>query len=295
MTPGRKPVLLVPGYCMNTTPLVFHPTGPSLIEFLVERGFEVWTSNLRGQGESRSLGGERNVGFEALALGDLAQAMDCVRKNTQTEAERVDVIGCSLGGTYVFTYLAHHPETHGIGSIVGIGAPLRWEGAHPLLRLAFASPRVAEKLRVSGTRRMAGLVLPWVASRAPSLLSIYMNTSIVDLSRADELVKTVEDPIPKLNGEIARWFQSRDLIVRGVNVTAALARIDRPLLCVIANRDGIVPPEAAESARHAIGSPARDVLAVGDTDTWFAHADLFVSRLAQERVFTPLADWLLRH
>lgn len=28
---GRRPVLLVPGYCMNTTPLGFHPSGPSLI------------------------------------------------------------------------------------------------------------------------------------------------------------------------------------------------------------------------------------------------------------------------
>lgn len=289
----RRPVLLVPGYCMNTTPLGFHPSGPSMIEFLVERGFEVWTSNLRGQGESRSEGGPRDVGFRVLALDDLATAIRHVRAHTETRTERVDVVGCSLGGTYVFAYLAHHPKTHGIGSVVGIGAPLRWPSAHPLLRVAFASPAVARRLRVSGTRSMAGLVLPMIAARAPRLLSIYMNTSIVDLSRADELVKTVEDPIPKLNSEIARWFKSGDLMVGGVNVTEALRGIDRPLLCVVANRDGIVPPAAARSALDVIGSEHKEELGVGDDETWFAHADLFISRLAQERVFTPLAEWLL--
>ncbi len=288
----RRPVLLVPGYCMNTTPLGYHPSGASLIEFLVGRGFEVWTSNLRGQGESRSEGGTRNAGFRELVLGDLASAIRCVREHTQTCAERVDVVGCSLGGTYTFAYLAHHPESHGVGSVVGIGSPLRWDGAHRLMRLAFSSPGLASRLRVTGTRRMASLVLPWAAARAPQLLSMYMNADIVDLSRTDELLETVEDPIPKLNGQIARWVQHGDLVVAGVNVTSALSRIDRPLLSIVANRDGIVPLRAATSANNAFGSSVRSVLTVGDERTWFAHADLFISRLAQERVFVPLADWL---
>lgn len=290
--PRRRPVLLVPGYCMNTTPLGFHPSGLSMIEFLVERGFEVWTSNLRGQGESRSLGGARDVGFRVLALEDLATAIRHVREHTETGTDRVDVVGCSLGGTYIFAYLAHHPETHGVGSVVGIGAPLRWLNANPLLKLVFASPTLTRRLRVSGTRRMAGFVLPLVARRAPRLLSLYMNASIVDLSQPEELIDTVEDPIPKLNSEIARWFKSGDLVVDGLNITTALGEIDRPLLCVVANRDGIVPPDAARSALEVMRAPASTELAVGDDETWFAHADLFISRPAQERVFAPLADWL---
>ncbi len=214
-TPARldkslKPVLLIPGYCMNTTPLGFHPEGMSMIELLTERGFEVWTANLRGQGDSRSVGGPRNVGFRELALGDLPTAIREVRERSASSRDRVDIVGCSLGGTYVFAYLAHHVADHPIGSFVGIGAPLRWENPHALMRLAFGSPAVASRLRVSGTRRLAKLVLPLIAERFPSALSMYMNTSIVDLSRADELVKTVEDPIPKLNGEIARWLKSGD-------------------------------------------------------------------------------------
>lgn len=289
---SHRPLLLIPGYCMNTTPLGFHPSGPSMIEFLASRGFEVWTANLRGQGESRSLGGSLEAGFRELALGDLALAVEYVAAHTQSATPRVDVIGCSLGGTYVYTYLAHRRKDHGIGSVVGIGAPLRWENVHPALRLLFSSPRLASSLRISGTRRVAGAILPFAARRLPALLSIYMNASIVDLSRAEELVQTVEDPIPKLNGEIASWVKARDLTVDCVNVTEALRSVDRPFLCVVANRDGIVPKAAAESALDAFRRS--ELLSVGDEDVWFAHADLFISRHAQEKVFAPLASWLAR-
>jgi alpha-beta hydrolase superfamily lysophospholipase len=173
---------------------------------------------------------------------------------------------------------------------VGIGAPLRWENPHALMKLAFGSPALASRLRVSGTRRLAKLVLPLIAERYPAALSMYMNTSIVNLSRADELVKTVEDPIPKLNGEIARWLKSGDLMVAGINVTKSLERVDRPYLAIIANRDGIVTPESAKSALDVVSRS--EVLEIGDAKTWFAHADLFISRYAEERVFEPLARWL---
>jgi len=290
---SRRPVLLIPGYCMNTTPLGFHPDGPSMIELLVTRGFEVWTANLRGQGDSHSIGGPRDVGFAEIVLEDLALSIEHVRAHTSVRSDRVDLVGCSLGGTYVFAHMALKPETHGVGSVVGIGAPLRWDAAHPLLRVAFAAPSVVEKLKVGGTRRMAGFALPLVARHAPRLLSIYMNADICDLSKADQLVETVEDPISKLNGQIARWMRQRDLVVRGVNVTEALRGCDRPLLAIVANRDGIVPTAAATSAIDVFR--AGDLLAVGDDETWFAHADLFISRYSRERVFEPLARWLAEH
>jgi alpha-beta hydrolase superfamily lysophospholipase len=288
-----RPVLLIPGYCMNTTPLGYHPEGPSMIEYLNERGFEVWTANLRGQGDTQCLGGTKNAGFRELALLDLPLALEQVQAATESCRQQVDVVGCSLGGTYVFSYLAHHARASAIGSVVGMGAPLRWSKAHPLLRVAFASAWLASSLPVSGTRRMAGLALPFIANRFPSLLSIYMNASIVDLSCAAELVKTVEDPIPKLNGEIARWFKTGDLTVAGVNVTQALSGSDRPYLCVVANRDGIVPAESAKSALDVFSDA--ELLEVGDDEAWFAHADMFISRHAQERVFSPIARWLAAH
>ncbi len=286
-----RPVLLIPGYCMNTTPLTFHPSGPSLIEYLTEQGLEVWTANLRGQGDSHSPRGAGDSGFRDLALVDLPNALAQVQRGTESQQPRVDVIGCSLGGTYLYAYLAHNTESHQIGSVVGMGAPLRWPRPHALLRTLFASPEFASRVRVSGTRRMAELALP-LARRFPKMLSMYMNAEIVDLAGLDRLLATVEDPIPKLNGEIARWVKHQELVVSGLNVAEALGRVDRPYLCVVANRDGIVPLDSARSAATAFAKS--ETLLVGDDEIWFAHADLFVSRPAQERVFAPLADWLIQ-
>src|SRR5690606_22138186 len=145
-----RPLLLIPGYCMNTKPLGFHPTGPSMIELLAERGFEVWTANLRHQGDSHKSAEHTPAGFSDLALVDLPNAIEHVRRETRTRHQRVDLIGCSLGGTYIFVYLAHNPASDAVGSVVAIGAPLRWTKPHALLKLAFASPKLAGRLKIAG-------------------------------------------------------------------------------------------------------------------------------------------------
>jgi pimeloyl-ACP methyl ester carboxylesterase len=144
---------------------------------------------------------------------------------------------------------------------------------------------------MSGTRRLAGAVLPLLA-RAPRLLSIYMNASHVDLTSAAELAKTVEDAHPRTNHDIARWIAARDMVLRGVNVTDSLARQRMPLLVVIGNRDGIVPEKSALSVLDAWGGTDVEVMKVGTPDDWYAHADLFIGNDAPAAVFEPIARWL---
>lgn len=286
---SRAPIVLVPGYGMNAFVLGFHPGGLSMVEFLAEAGFEVWTANLRGQGDSRKVRRSAGrIGFRELALTDVPAALEVIRTETRTDRTEIHGLGCSLGASILYIYLAHR-EDHGLASMVSIGGPLRWENVHPVVKLAFKSPRLAGALPIRGTRAGARLVLP-VVKRMPGLLSIYMNADQVDLRAAGELVKTVENPSPRLNRQIARWVHSGDLQVGGRNVTEALRVRDLPVLCVVANRDGIVPPASVLSVQDPI--PTADVLHVGDEEVWFAHADLFVSHTAQTAVFQPLATWL---
>lgn len=289
--PAKAPILIVPGYCMNTFILAFHPRGRSLVEFLCARGYEVWTSNLRGQGDSRRAGPEAGpVGFSQLSLRDIPLVVDHVRARTASRAKAPHAIGCSLGGTFLYAYLGHHARSHGLSSVVGMGAPLRWVDLHPMVKVAFRSSTLASMVRVKGTRRMARLALP-VAKRIPGLLSMYMNTDHIDLSDAGQLTQTVDDPHPYLNVQIAKWVTGSDLKVRGLDVTRALKQVDLPLFAIYANGDGIVPPEVAKSALEFIGGPTESLQA-GDEDVWFAHADMFINDYAEPRVFEPLAAWL---
>lgn len=288
---SKKPVVMIPGYCMNTFILNFHPSGESIVQFLTRHGFEVWTANLRGQGDSKRHAGRRKFGFRELSLVDLPIVFDTVLRRGRSERDKLDVIGCSLGATFTYAYLAHHLDDHPIGALASLGGPLRWEKAHPLLTVAFASAQVAGMVKVFGTRAMAKRALP-IAKKVPSVLSIYMNTDHIDLEHSDKLVQTVDDPVPYLNKQIAHWLRTKDLYVGGVNVTKAMKHIDIPLLAVAANRDGIVPPESAMSSVDWFGSDDIEILRVGDNDNWFAHADLFINDEADRRVFRPLVSWL---
>ncbi len=286
---ARRPLLIVPGYGMNAFIFGFHPRGTSLEAHLAGAGIDVWTANLRGQGQSRraraSAPGPTMARYADL---DVTAAIELVLG--QTGAERVDVLGASLGGSITFAHLALRDQQHRVGSLIAVGSPLRWEEVPLVLRIPFASRRVAGALRVSGARRMAEAVLP-IARRAPALLGMYMNAAHVDLGAASELVRTVEDPEPAVNRDIAGWMKTRDLVVEGVNVTDAMAREKGRLLVVLANRDGIVPERVASSAARAWGGRT-ETLRIGTDDDWYAHADLFVGDDAPRVVFEPIARWL---
>lgn len=287
--PARPPVVMIPGYAMNTFILAYHPQGPSMVEYLVADGFEVWTANLRGQGGSRRTGrrGRTRFGLRELSLVDLPRALDAVRK--ETRQDRLDVVGCSLGASIIYAWLAHHPTGHGIRRMVSIGGPLRLDGAHPMIRLLFASPKLAGAIPIVRTRALARRALP-LARRVPALLSIYVNARENDLSAADRLVETVDDPVPYINRQIARWLRERDLVVGGLNVTEHLRGIDVPVLVIYANADGIVPPAAACSVAQAMDDVT--LVEAGCDAHRFAHADLFINPRAVDRVFEPMRAWL---
>ena len=286
-----RPVLIIPGYGMNSFIFGFHPRGTSMERCLAEAGFEVWSANLRAQGTTRRRqAGAPGPSLRAYAEHDLTSLTAAVLASTRASRDAVDLVGCSLGGSIAYAHLALCPDAR-VHGLITIGAPLRMVGVHPLLRRAFASPWLAGKLVLRGTRRMMRVGAP-VLARFPSALSIYMNASHVDLSVIGEMIETVEDPNPRVNKDIAHWINAGDLVLRGVNVTQHLKKIDLPLLVVVSNRDGIVPEPANLSVTDAWGGRDVEVLRVGDEREWYAHADLFIGDDAPRRVFAPIAEWL---
>ena len=286
---SARPLLIVPGYAMNSFVYSYHPHGVSLEGYLVQAGLEVWRVDLRAQGGSVKDGGDEQLEFrlEDLALTDVGAAVEAVLAHTKTRARRTDVLGGSLGGTLMFMHAALRPKSR-LATLVCMGSPLRWVKVHPLMRLAFASSTIAGMVRLRNMRRLAEVALPLLARHTPWLLSIYLDPKITDVSKAQEMARTVEDPNRTINRQIARWIRDRDLVVGGVNVSERLTRVRNALLCILALKDGIVLPETAAFPYAQIGSTSKRLLEVP-----MAHADMFVSNQARERVFKPIRDWLL--
>ena len=288
---GRRPVVIVPGYGMNSFIFSFHPRGASLEDYLADQGLEVWSVDLRAQGESVRRGGSMRYGLQDLAWTDLRCALAYVAATTETGQPRADVLGASLGATLMYA-LAVRGAPH-MGSLVSIGGPLRWVEVHPLVRALASSPTAIGLLPFPETRPFARRALP-VLLRVPRVFEVYLHASIVDMNAMGTMLRTVETPSRHVNREIARWVLDQDLHFGAVNITRELGRVVHPLLCVVANADGIVPAATALSGFHAIGSVYKDVLHVGDERTPFAHADMFVANDAHTRVFAPIAAWLAR-
>jgi pimeloyl-ACP methyl ester carboxylesterase len=289
---AKRPVLVVPGYGMNSYIFGFHPRGPSMVETFAARGLETWTVDLRGQGRSIKARGNNRYGLADLAIEDLGAAIAFVLANTTTGATELDIVGCSLGTALAFAHVAsvRGAPVHALVSMAGL---VTWKGAHPLVRFAFGSPRLVGLMRLRNTRQLARFVLPVVARVAPSLLSVYLNHQSTDLTHSAKLVQAVEDPHPIINREIAEWIKRGDLVVRGVNVSRKLPEMTYPFFCVVANDDGIVLPVTSRHTYDVIGSKTKRLLLVGDPQQPIAHADLFLCTGAQERIFSPIADFLL--
>ena len=293
---ARRPVVIFPGYAMNSFIFGYHPRGSSLAEYLALRGHEVWCADLRAQGESRWRGAHqqrcRTFGLLDVGLVDVAAAIDGVLDQTILSAESVDALGCSLGATYLFMQAAWGTRPR-IARIVNLGGPMRWTDTPGIARVFARIPRCVHRIPLRGTRRLARRALP-IAARIPGLLHVYLHPAICDLSNPEALSQTVEDPVPSVNAEISKWIRERDLIYtdRGWNLTQDLRVVRTPLLTIVANADGIVPEPTVRSADLAIGSDVKSVLTAGSHAHPMAHADLFISDFAESEVFSPLADWL---
>lgn len=289
----RNPVLIVPGYGMNSFIFSYHPTGDSMAEHFARAGFEFWTVDLRKQGDSLPTGGSNSYGLEDVGITDMTAVLDFIVDNSLSTRQRVDVIGCSLGATCCFIHVGF-VKNHRIGCLVTIGGPLRWETTKLFVKAAFFSPKLAASVPIRGSAFFAELVLP-LAKKVPWTLAPYMRMEHIDIDRAKMIARTVEDPVRRVNEQIANWVHNKDLLLLGKNLTEEVGTFTGPLFCLYANADGIVPKETALSALQATGSRHKEMLQLGDDRIKMAHADIYISRYSHQHVFDPIIRWLEQH
>ena len=286
--PG-KPVLFVPGFGMNAFIFRYHPRGTSFMASLLDAGLDPWSVDLRGQTSAHARPGARtDIGLADHAFADLPAAFDFVAR--ATGHDRVHAIGCSLGGALLYGY-GGTLRDHRIDRLVTMGTPLKWTAPSAVVR-GFARLGPLLGVPVRGTRHAARAVLPIVSKLAPRLLSVYLNPALTHVGPARELSRTVEDPHPRVNRQLSRWIRHGDLLLDSVNVTEALRQFDRPLLVIVGSGDRICPPEVALAALEVAGGPTRS-LRVGTDAEGVSHADLFIADMAEERIFRPVARFLL--
>ncbi|MBI3181428.1 MAG: alpha/beta fold hydrolase [Myxococcales bacterium] len=285
------PVLLVPSLINRWYILDLRP-GASLVEALTRAGFDTYCLDW-GEPEDE----DRYLGWEDV-LARLSRAARAVRR--RSGAERLTLLGYCMGATVAGIQAALEPE--GLAAFINLLGPFDFR--HAGLLGAMADPRwfdaeaVAEAGNVSPLQMQSAFVLlrptaqigKWVsfAERAPD-----PEAREAFFSLEEWAADNIPFPAAAYRTYIRELYQ-QNLLVQGRHRVGGkrvdLSRIRCPVLTVVAERDAICPPQAAEALNEALGRPDAEVLRVSG-----GHVGAVVGAKASRTLYPAIISWLERH
>ena len=298
--PRRGAVLLVHGFAQNR--YSWHLSTRSFVNYLADRGLDVYNLELTGHGRSREYGTAPARSFDHY-VDDTASVL--VALTSWAGLDRVFLIGHSLGGAVCYATAARapgftagtvsiagmysfgsNPFTRGIGRLLTGLQPLE-----PLLRRAGAGIRsrfvgraIVDRLeaadRLSDLFPMAG----WVpGSTEPHVLQerLIRGFDWTGLNILLTMMKWATDG--SFEGEGGRDYADE------------FSELDLPLLVIAGDRDRLLPPADARPAydlsassdkTYKLFSPVRE-------EVHWGHLDIVLGEKAPQFVWPYIARWLL--
>jgi polyhydroxyalkanoate synthase subunit PhaC len=264
----------------------------SMVRSFLDQGFSVYLTDWLPPGA-----GDAWRGFDAYVNGDLARAVECVRR--RENVARISLVGCCFGGLLSVIYAALHPDI--VHRLVPFASPFEMR---PLL-----GPDAVESVV-----RFYGNAPAWMirAGLNASLPGRFYRASYLarDLGEPElgRSVFSAPSPVecavrPWMNSDVpvagrifceimrdaygdAQLAESR-LRVAGVRV--ALQEITCPVLNVIGAHDQLVPPKSSAALVERVGSRKATNLNFPT-----GHLGLMISLEAQATLWPQVAEWLRR-
>ncbi len=281
-TAAGPKVVLVHGFAQNR--YSWHSTNRSFSAWLAARGFDVYTLELRGHGNSRaSQGPERFSDYVDDAVV-VAEAL----------SEPAFWVGHSLGGGVSYA-AATRVSLRGV---VGIGALYRFAQANRTLHwLCRASTLIRGRRflgNVSVRTRLAGNLLSKLYGISDIAgyafpISGWAPESI----EPDILAERLERGFDWTSLHV--WLDMAKMGASGeFEYDDAWSRADVPLLCIAGDLDHLMLPADARVAYDRSGSKDRTWMLLDDWNTGmhWGHLDMVIGTHAPAVVWKPIHDWM---
>lgn len=273
------------------------PQGDSLVDCLVEEGYDCWAIDLRGDRSSEAPAGRSRYTacVDEFLLEDIPAAIDYIRE--KTGHSQVHWVGHSLGGMLLYAYeLAHGLEN--VASATTLGSPPGFDGvhiAHPrrLLKLLDAVPGVVECLA-----RAFSIFLPLLK---PKLSFAPINwENMHPNAGAATFFNLIEILPPKVAEELASWAAHGEWRMKNgeIDVLEGLKNLQMPLFAIYGQADPVVPIKRARAFFEALPAKDKQILVLSKVNGHSAdynHVDLTFARNGREEVYRPIAQWLDAH
>lgn len=287
----RVPILLVmattnKAYIFDLAP------GQSLVEFLLQRGFDVYVMDWNPPTPA-----ERGLRIEDYVQGFIPACIERVQQ--QSGEDEVTLVGYCFGGVLSVLYTAL-TDAAGLRNLVCFTTPIDF--SQMTLFRAMSDPRHfdVDKLcdrvdAVPSDMIVAGFDALRPASRAAGQVRLWDNMWNDDYVKGFRMMERWGVETLPLAAEYyrqtAKQLMQANALHEGTlqigGQTVDLARIKLPLLHVIAQYDHIVPPAAAKPLIERVSSrDKQEVMLPG------GHVSLVAGANAVKRMWPALAGWL---
>ena len=294
---GGQPVLLVHGANANQNSFTA-PDGVNLVAFLVERGYDCWTVDLRGS-RSSIPPFERNrsdVSTDDFLNDDIPTAIQYMQQ--ETGYARIHYIGHSLGGMLLYAYALRY-GTDSIASAVTLGSPLGFEG-DTIARRSPAGVRLVNLFPALSGAMVRGAV-PIVSLLRISTPAFPTNmNNVAKTMGSGHFYRMLEDPLPGVLSDLSRWVNTPGWRMDGgdLNVLDGLKDLDLPLFAIYAAKDPFVDPKHAQKFFAELSTGDKRMLLCSKENGFkndYGHCDLVFAHEGPREIYGPIARWLETH
>jgi UDP-N-acetylmuramate: L-alanyl-gamma-D-glutamyl-meso-diaminopimelate ligase len=270
----------------------------SLARDLRDRGFDVWSLELRGAGFSGRPKWYQphrwTFRFEDYLEKDVRAALSLVRE--ASGSDRVFWVGHSMGGLLGYAWLGKRGD-HGLAGLVAVSAPLLL-GQSRTVRILRPFVWAMTWTRVVAFRPSARFFSPFMGW-PPGLLSR------VSISKGGMrgpvlrrcMVNLVENSTAALLRQFLQWSRAGSFAPQGGedDYLANLEKIEEPVLIMAADGDKLASPGSVTPAYQRVRSADKQLRIFGGDrgdDCEFGHGDILLGENVREVVFPEIIDWL---
>jgi polyhydroxyalkanoate synthase len=267
--------------------------GNSFVEFMLNRGFDVFLVNWGEPDEEEST----NT-LETYCDEYLPELVQTVRTIAGTDT--VTVFGYCFGGLLSLLYAAGHPGDP-VSALAVMATPVHFREMGPMSSLL---NHVEPDDLIDGTGNVPAEVIlnSFRLIQPTGDLTSYANLwqhlwNDEFVTAHQTMTQWAKDHIPFPGAcfkQTAQLFARDDCLAAGQvplgGRTVDLRDITVPFVSIIGEKDHIVPPAAVGSLAEQVGSDDAEELRLPA-----GHVGLIVGRAAQKRNLGAMADWLERH
>jgi len=289
------PYFIVPWLGISRPYVLDLMPGHSMVEFLVQRGYDVYMLDWGVIAEE-----DKHLGFAELVGTIVPRAIDRILETSN--ASQITLNGLCLGGVITACYLGLNPDAP-VKNVVAIVAPIDFDQGGLfktwLGQDYFPAELMVERYGgVPPSLMSTGFKMLRPTNDAAALSGLWFNMDRKDYITVYKAMNRWATDFVGMPGrfftQLTRELYGHNQLLKGTFTIQGrrvdLTNIHQPLLVVAASHDNIVPPRAAQGLMPAVSSQDKEYLELRG-----GHISVFSGRQAHKVMWPRLDEWLRQH